>query len=121
MNKMLVMLLHCGSGGKNTSVFRMSAFVFKEEMIIQTKGKTVKIKGLFATYCEESTGVNYFACIVQDATACCSQGIEFSLAGDYTYPQDYPKEGEEITVVGVFDTYKEVNSEYIVLKNAMII
>lgn len=103
-----------------------STMVYTEvyNMMLQPKeykGKTVKIKGLFATYCEESTGVNYFACIVQDATACCSQGIEFSLAGDYTYPQDYPKEGEEITVVGVFDTYKEVNSEYIVLKNAMII
>ena len=103
-----------------------STMVYTEvyNMMLQPKeykGKTVKIKGLFATYCEESTGVNYFACIVQDATACCSQGIEFSLTGDYTYPQDYPKEGEEITVVGVFDTYKEVNSEYIVLKNAMII
>ena len=103
-----------------------STMVYTEvyNMMLQPKeykGKTVKIKGLFATYCEESTGVNYFACIVQDATACCSQGIEFSLSGDYTYPQDYPKEGEEITVVGVFDTYKEVNSEYIVLKNAMII
>ena len=103
-----------------------STMVYTEvyNMMLQPKeykGKTVKIKGLFATYCEESTGVNYFACIVQDATACCSQGIEFSLAGDYTYPEDYPKEGEEITVVGVFDTYKEVNSEYIVLKNAMII
>lgn len=103
-----------------------STMVYTEvyNMMLQPKeykGKTVKIKGLFATYCEESTGVNYFACIVQDATACCSQGIEFSLTGDYTYPEDYPKEGEEITVVGVFDTYKEVNSEYIVLKNAMII
>ena len=103
-----------------------STMVYTEvyNMMLQPKeykGKTVKIKGLFATYCEESTGVNYFACIVQDATACCSQGIEFSLTGDYTYPDDYPKEGEEITVVGVFDTYKEVNSEYIVLKNAMII
>ena len=103
-----------------------STMVYTEvyNMMLQPKeykGKTVKIKGLFATYCEESTGVNYFACIVQDATACCSQGIEFSLSGDYTYPEDYPKEGEEITVVGVFDTYKEVNSEYIVLKNAMII
>ncbi|MBQ3932303.1 MAG: hypothetical protein II653_00925 [Lachnospiraceae bacterium] len=103
-----------------------STMVYTEvyNMMLQPKeykGKTVKIKGLFTTYCEESTGVNYFACIVQDATACCSQGIEFSLTGDYTYPDDYPKEGEEITVVGVFDTYKEVNSEYIVLKNAMII
>ena len=103
-----------------------STMVYTEvyNMMLQPKeykGKTVKIKGLFTTYCEESTGVYYFACIVQDATACCSQGIEFSLAGDYTYPEDYPKEGEEITVVGVFDTYKEVNSEYIVLKNAMII
>lgn len=67
-------------------------------------GKTVKMNGLFTVYHDESTGNNYFACIIQDATACCSQGMEFVLTDDYAYPSDYPEVGSEITVTGVFDT-----------------
>ncbi len=40
-------------------------------------GKTVKMKGIYARFSDEATGENYNACIIQDATACCAQGIEF--------------------------------------------
>ena len=40
-------------------------------------------------------------------TACCSQGLEFVLAGEHSYPADYPELGTEITVVGTFQTYEE--------------
>ena len=52
-------------------------------------------------------GQIYFACIIADATACCSQGLEFVLAGEHIYPDDYPELGSEITVVGTFQTYEE--------------
>ncbi len=81
-------------------------------------GKIVKMDGLFAYYLDEATGNYYFACIIQDATACCAQGIEFVLAGDYTYPDDYPEVNAEICVVGVFDTYQEGNYTYCTLRNA---
>lgn len=84
-------------------------------------GKIIKMNGLFATYHDEAADTWYFACIIQDATACCSQGIEFVLAGDYTYPQDYPKEGEEISVIGVFDTYQEGSYTYCTLRNAKFV
>lgn len=59
-------------------------------------GKTVKMKGQFAVY--QATDENgafipdqiYFACVIADATACCSQGLEFALVGEHTYPDDYP-------------------------------
>lgn len=70
-------------------------------------GKTVKMKGQFAVYEDQNTGNLYFAVIIADATACCSQGIEFVLDGDYTYPEDYPELGTEITVTGEFQTYEE--------------
>ena len=70
-------------------------------------GKTVKMKGSYAGYHDEITGKYYHACIIQDATACCAQGIEFEPANDYKYPDDYPVEGQEVCVTGVFDTYKE--------------
>ncbi len=82
------------------------------------EGKTVKMSGQFSYLCDESTGKEYFACIIQDATACCAQGIEFELAGDYVYPDDYPEIGEEVCVTGVFETYMEGNYIYCTLKNA---
>ncbi|MBQ6196772.1 MAG: hypothetical protein IJK47_05020 [Lachnospiraceae bacterium] len=81
-------------------------------------GKTVKMKGLFAYYHDEAADIYYFACIIQDATACCAQGIEFVLTEDYTYPDDYPEVNEEICVVGVFDTYQEGDYTYCTLRNA---
>ncbi len=81
-------------------------------------GKTVKVSGPFAVYTDEASGKNYFACIIQDATACCSQGMEFELAGDHSYPDDYPEKGEEITVIGTFDKYEEANATYCTLRKA---
>ena len=83
-------------------------------------GKTVKMKGLFAYYHDEATDNYYFACIIQDATACCAQGIEFVLTDDYVYPDDYPEVDEEICVVGVFDTYQEGDYTYCTLRNAIL-
>lgn len=83
-------------------------------------GKTVKMKAPFACFYEESTGNYYFACIFQDGTACCAQGIEFVLTDEYVYPDDYPEEGEDISVIGVFDTYQEGNYTYCTLRNAKL-
>ena len=83
-------------------------------------GMVVKMNGQFTYYCDEQSGNEYYACIIQDATACCSQGIEFVLADseDYNYPDDYPVPGEEITVTGTFDTYEENGYTYCVLREA---
>ncbi|MBQ1351277.1 MAG: hypothetical protein IIY71_00975 [Oscillospiraceae bacterium] len=83
-------------------------------------GKTVKMDGQFALYHDETTDNYYFACIISDATACCSQGIEFVLTDEYTYPDDYPEEGGEICVTGVFDTYQEGDNTYCTLRNAKL-
>ncbi len=83
-------------------------------------GKTVKMSGMYAVYIDDSTGMYYHACIISDATACCSQGIEFELTEDYTYPDDYPEEGSEICVEGVFDTYQEGEYTYCTLRNSRI-
>ena len=81
-------------------------------------GKTVRMKGQFALY--QATDANgqpvpdqiYFACVIADATACCQQGMEFVLAGDAKYPDDYPELGTDITVVGEFQTYMEGEYQY---------
>ena len=84
-------------------------------------GKKIRINGLYATATDSSTGKNYFAVINQDATKCCSQGIEFELVDSYKYPEDYPKADSTIIVEGTFDTYKEGNTIYCVLRNAKIV
>ena len=79
-------------------------------------GKCIKMRGNFAVY--EAETRNYYACLISDATACCSQGIEFILDKKVNYPDDYPPLDTEITVVGTFDTYKEGENQFIQLLNA---
>lgn len=81
-------------------------------------GKRIKITGMYATKYDSEKDKRYFACIVQDATACCLQGMEFLLTDDFSYPEDYPSDGEEITVTGEFETYKEGELVFCRLKNA---
>ena len=80
-------------------------------------GKVVKMNGQYSYYNDEASGMEYYACIIQDATACCAQGIEFVPDN----PEACPEEGGEVTVVGVFDTYMEGEYMYCTLRNATIL
>ncbi len=84
-------------------------------------GKTVKMEGAFTYYHDEAADRYYFACLIADATACCSQGLEFVLAGDAVFPRDYPDPGKTIRVVGVFDTYAEGEYTYCTLREARFV
>ena len=84
-------------------------------------GKKVKMDGTMSVYEDPSTGNRYFACVIADATACCSQGIEFELTSRYVYPADYPEPGKYIVVEGIFDTYKEGEGVYYTLRNAELV
>ena len=79
-------------------------------------GKTIRMTGICSVYHSESLNKDYYACVIQDATACCAQGIEFILNEDCTYPED----GDVITVTGVFDTYKEGEYFYTTLLDAVL-
>ena len=89
-------------------------------------GKTVKMQGIFSKgqlYAAGSLndGGTVFACVIQDATACCAQGIPFELAGDHTYPQDYPELGDTITVVGTFEIHEQEGMEFCRLRDAELV
>ena len=90
-------------------------------------GKTVKMKGQFAigyVYNTDGTpdeSTARFACVIADATACCSQGLEFILTGEHTYPNDYPELGSEITVTGTFELYTENGFQYCRLVDATLV
>ena len=83
-------------------------------------GKTVKMSGMFVAYTNQDQSQFYPAVIIADATACCSQGLEFVLEGNPSYPEGYPEMETEITVVGTFETYEEDGNTYCRLKNAKI-
>ena len=68
------------------------------------RGKTIKMRGTFAHATEKNK--TFFVCYVMDATACCSQSLEFETDEAYDYPDGYPALESEITVTGVFETYE---------------
>ncbi len=83
-------------------------------------GKKVKMNGQFSHFHDDSSGADYYACIIMDATACCAQGIEFVPLPEEGYPGAMPSEGAELTVTGDFDTYYEGNYQYFTLRNAVV-
>lgn len=88
-------------------------------------GKTVKARGEFSIYQLVTDGVLQpdpvsYACIISDAAACCAEGMEFVLEGNYTYPDDYPELGAEIIVIGEFQSYEENGMIWYHLVNARL-
>ena len=64
--------------------------------------KVVKMRGNFVAYENSPTanGGTSYAVIISDALACCQQGIELK----YDFAGKLPKEGDIITVTGVYVT-----------------
>lgn len=101
-----------------------STMVYAEVFSMMTNakeyvGKTIRMRGNYSYYHSKPTDTYYFACLIKDATACCAQGIEFVLNDNYSYPDDYPRPGDEITVTGVFEPYLENDYTFYHLTNAV--
>lgn len=122
-----------GTGGIDVDLTVLSSIMVYSEVNSMISfpdnyiGKTVKMQGQFTIY--QATDENgafipdkmFFACMIADATACCAQGLEFALAGEPVYPDDYPELGAEITVVGTFEWYEEDGCRYYRLGNAAFV
>lgn len=68
--------------------------------------KKVKMGGQYYTATNEEVQKHYHYVIISDATECCTQGIEFVWEdGSRAYPDEYPDEGTEVEVVGIFESY----------------
>lgn len=113
-----------GEGGIDLDLSSMSGtVVYSQVFQMMTTpeayvGATIRIRGDLDYFKDEETNREYFAAIIQDATACCAQGIEFVWKGQHSYPGDYPPLGTELTVTGTFDTYEENGNQYIQLLDA---
>ena len=86
-------------------------------------GKVVKMQGPFVPFDSTNPDYCYPAIVIQDATACCSSGIEFLLYGvprcSKAGGNGYPLRNEEATIVGVFETYLEGTDMYVHLVDAI--
>ncbi|MCL2030873.1 MAG: hypothetical protein FWG93_04950 [Oscillospiraceae bacterium] len=69
-------------------------------------GKTIKANGSYAVTYYDKTGQYYHFVLVEDAGACCQQGLEFRWSGERVYPDEYPAENAKIELVGVYSRYE---------------
>lgn len=82
-------------------------------------GKQIRMKGIFSSYFDDESKRRFYGCVIQDALACCSQGLAFELSKPRKYPKEYPAEGAEITIEGTFDYEKEEDGvSFPIIKNA---
>ena len=98
-----------------------STMVYSEVYNIMTApedyvGKTIRMEGECLSSFYEPTGLTYYSVIIQDATACCAQGIEYVLSEGQSYPAD----GEDATVTGRFESYDEEGTTWYHLVEASV-
>lgn len=72
------------------------------------EGKTIIMKGTYRTSYSEETEKYYHFVVIEDATACCQQGMEFMLHDEASYPAD----GTPVIVSGTFKNYEELDNLY---------
>lgn len=76
-------------------------------------GKTIKVSGPYFPMYYDVTDNYYHYVLIEDALACCQNGMEFIWdEGTHTYPDEYPKEDDVIEIVGELKSYKEENYTY---------
>ena len=73
----------------------------------QYTGKTIRMEGAFSVAHLDETNSDYYFVLIKDAMACCQQGMEFVWGDGSKKRADYPKEGTDVLVEGVFETYHE--------------
>lgn len=104
-----------------------SVMVYSEVYNIMMKpddylGKIIKIGGpYYASYWEE-TGNYYHYVIIEDATACCTEGLEFIWdGGTHTFPDEYPEDYAAVEIVGTFGMYEEEGMTFYYLDTEEIV
>lgn len=77
-------------------------------------GKTIKMSGNYCAIYYEPADKYYHYVIIQDAAACCTQGLEFVWGdGSHVYPEEYPEDETEVEVTGIFETYMEDGDNFL--------
>ena len=83
-------------------------------------GKVIRVRGYYQLYIEPADGNVYYACVIPDATACCTQGMEFVPATEPEDPENYIEDCADITVTGRLDIYVDNGTSYLHLVDASV-
>jgi hypothetical protein len=114
---LLLLLAGCGEQVSNEVDVDLttlsSTMVYGEVYNITTTpeeylGKRIRMKGVYSDSYYDVTDQYYHYVVIQDATACCAQGLEFICKGN----PEYPPTGEDIEVTGIFQSYEELGITY---------
>lgn len=68
-------------------------------------GKTIKVRGTYRVDNTSRENTSYHFIMIQDAAACCQNGLEFMA-------NEYPEDSAEIEIVGTYSTYEEEGNTY---------
>jgi hypothetical protein len=82
-------------------------------------GKRIKVRGSYKPSPSDATGSDtadkYFHHVIIEDIGCCPQAFQFKREGNYSYPEDYPKENAAIEIVGIFTRYEGAGQRYFYL------
>lgn len=112
-----LLLAGCSGGSGMTDLTKMNSqmiYAQVNDMVTNPEdyiGQEFRMSGLFDYTSFEATGKDYYYCVIPDAQACCSQGIEFIWEGGHT-TDEYPARQTEIIIEGVYSTYTELGITY---------
>jgi len=72
--------------------------------------KTIKMRGQYSMVYYEDFDLRFHYILSSDDESCCAYGFIFEYNG--TYPDDFPDEGEDIEVYGVFGRDEALDQIY---------
>ena len=82
-------------------------------------GKTIILTGIFTAPFNGFSHQYNYTVTIQDNTQCCAQGIEFLPQEKLRFPDDFPEEGEMITVRGILSLFEEGKHAYCLIEDAV--
>lgn len=85
----------------------------------QYEGKMVRMRGGLYVFSGEDTENQQYACVIQDALACCAQGLQFEPSKNQKFPSDF-QNGTTITVTGKLHQYEENGFSRVAIVDAVI-
>lgn len=118
-----------GTDGIDVDLTKMSSIMVYSEvynMMVEPEtyiGKTIKIQGpYYASYWDQTDNYYHYV-IIEDATACCTQGLEFIWDNnEHQFPDEYPEDYTEVEIIGTFNKYEEEGQEfYYIAANDIVI
>lgn len=128
----LAFLGGCGESGESaktpvdldlTSLSETMAYSQAQQILMDPSkydGLTCRLAGIYNSFRDFDTEELYFVCGVPDVTGCCNATVEIALDDSYAYPEDYPEEFDEITVMGTISSYDNGGYEGCIVKGAVL-